>query len=237
MTAPEHGRAVRAMFSRIAGRYDLMNTLMTGGRDRIWQQQVIRAARLASGGRLLDVGTGTGAIARTASRKVAALAVTAVDFTPEMMQQGRHRASGDAIQWCAADALHLPFAANHFDAVTSGYLMRNVGDVPRALAEQVRVVRPGGRVVCLDTSPPPRHVLRPLLRFFLKRIIPLLGQVVAGDRRAYTYLPETTQAFMEPAALARLMVRAGLCGVQHRRFMCGTIAIHAGTKPAARGTA
>ncbi|GAB4480152.1 MAG: bifunctional demethylmenaquinone methyltransferase/2-methoxy-6-polyprenyl-1,4-benzoquinol methylase UbiE [Anaerolineae bacterium] len=222
---------VQVMFSRIAHRYDVMNRLMTFGRDRAWRRYVIREARLRPGTRLLDVATGTGDLAFEALRQHGQLEVVGVDFAIPMMLVGRQRRGGDRIMWCGADALHLPFPDGSFDAVVSAYLMRNVIDVPRAFKEQIRVVRPGGRVVTLDTSPPPRGPLRPLILFYLRVIIPLLGRLVAGDGAAYTYLPESTQAFKTPEELAEIMRQAGLVNVHYRRFMFGTMAVHSGTRP------
>jgi len=225
------GSSIRSMFGQIAGRYDLMNTLMTFGQDRVWRHCVVREARLPHGGRLLDAGAGTGSIALAASTQNPTADITASDFTLAMMQVGRLRAGGDRINWCAADALHLPFAENHFDAVTSGYLIRNVADWQRAFAEQYRVLKPGGRLICLDTSPPGEGPLKPLILFFLKTVIPFLGQIISGNRSAYTYLPESTEAFMTPGELAAGLTATGFQSVRYRQFMLGTMAVHVGTKP------
>jgi demethylmenaquinone methyltransferase/2-methoxy-6-polyprenyl-1,4-benzoquinol methylase len=220
------------MFGRIAHRYDLMNRLITLGRDRAWRRYVVRQAALPPGGRLLDVATGTGDIAFEAAQGDGQSVIVGVDFSLPMMQVGRTRPGGSRVGWCQSDALALPFPDSTFNAVTSGYLMRNVVDVPAAFHEQVRVVRPGGRVVCLDTSPPPRGILRPLIMFHFKVIIPLLGRLVAGDKAAYTYLPESTQGFKTPAQLAQVMRDAGLERVEYRVFMLGTMAVHTGVRPA-----
>jgi demethylmenaquinone methyltransferase/2-methoxy-6-polyprenyl-1,4-benzoquinol methylase len=220
------------MFDRIAGRYRLMNALMTFGRDRAWRRAVVDDAALPPGGRLLDLASGTGDIALEALRRDPGARVTAVDFSLEMMRVGRRRPGGGGIAWCAADALALPFADATFDAVTSGYLLRNVADRAGAFREQARVVRPGGYVVCLDTSPPPPSPLRPLVLFHLRRVIPLLGRLIAGERSAYAYLSASTEGFKTPEELATIMREAGLLGVRHRRFMAGTIAVHVGMRPA-----
>jgi demethylmenaquinone methyltransferase/2-methoxy-6-polyprenyl-1,4-benzoquinol methylase len=222
---------VRAMFDRIAGRYRLMNALMTCGRDGVWRRAVVREAALPPAGRLLDLATGTGDIALEALRWDPAARVVGADFSLEMMRVGRRRPGGARVAWCAANALALPFADATFDAVTSGYLLRNVGDRVGAFGEQARVVKPGGRVVCLDTSPPPASPLRPLVRLYLRRLVPLLGRLVAGDRPAYAYLAASTEGFLEPEALAAAMREAGLADVRYRRFMAGTIAVHVGTRP------
>jgi len=226
----DRARYVQRMFGRIAGRYDVMNRLMTGGQDVRWRRHVIDLARLPAGGRLLDLGTGTGDLAFEALRRDPSLMPVGGDFTLEMMRVGRRRPQGEAVRWAGIDALHLPFSANHFDAVTSGYLMRNVVDVRQAWAEQYRVLKPGGRVVCLDTTPPPRSLLRPFIQFHLHVIIPTLGRLIAGASDAYTYLPDSTEGFLPAERLAERLTQAGFKDVGFRRLMFGTMAIHWGTK-------
>jgi demethylmenaquinone methyltransferase/2-methoxy-6-polyprenyl-1,4-benzoquinol methylase len=193
---------IKGMFDRLSGHYDLLNRMITFGFDAMWRRRVIEKAHLFPGGRLLDVGAGTGDIAFTALRKEPSVRVTAADFSYGMIRRGRSRPGGDRIPWCSADALRLPFADKTFDAVTSGYLIRNVVNPRRALQEQFRVLKPGGFVVCLETSPPKRNLLRPLILIHLKYIIPLLGRLVGGNKAAYTYLPDTTRGFMKPHQLA-----------------------------------
>jgi len=147
-----------------------------------------------------------------------------------MMAVGRKRSGGRRLEWCQADAHALPFPDGIFDAVTSGYLLRNVSDISQALREQMRVVKPGRRVVCLDTSPPPRHFLRPLVLFYLKWMIPALGALVAGDREAYQYLPESTQAFLDPDRLAAVMKEIGFVEVSCRTFLFGIMAVCRGKR-------
>lgn len=221
---------VRAMFTRIARRYDLMNTLVTLGRDQAWRRYALRQAALPPGGRLLDVGTGTGNIALEAARLNGNLTVVGVDFSPAMMRVAQQRPGGERVIWCEADALALPFPDATFDAVISGYLVRNVTDVAAAFREQVRVVKPGGRIVCLETSPPPHSPLRPFILFYLWIVIPLVGRLITGDGPAYVYLPESTHNFKTPEQLAAIMSAAGLSDVRYRQFMLGTMAVHIGTR-------
>ena len=239
ITSPaDHAAYVQAMFGRIARRYDLMNRLMTFGQDQRWRRFVVRQARLRPGAWLLDIATGTGDIAFEARRQVAGLRIVAADFTLAMMRVGQERersvgADGRRpLAWQAADTLRLPYASHTFDAVTSGYLFRNVTDIGGALAEQVRVLKPGGRLVTLDTTPP-RGPLRPLVQFHLRLVIPLLGRWVTGQADAYRYLPQSTLGFKTAEELAALMQAAGLVEVSFRRFMLGTMAVHWGEKPRA----
>jgi demethylmenaquinone methyltransferase/2-methoxy-6-polyprenyl-1,4-benzoquinol methylase len=224
-------RVIRDMFQGISGRYDLMNRLMTFGQDQNWRRYTVEKASLPPGGRLLDVGAGTGSLALAALENDPTLRVTAADVTFQMMAVGRTREGTNGIFWAGADALHLPFPDATFDAVASAYLVRNVSIPEQAFEEQVRVVRPGGRVVCLDTSPPPPNVLRPLVLIYLRFGIPLLGHLITGHREAYEYLPSSTRAFMNPETMAAVMARAGLKDVEHRRFMLGTQVVASGTRP------
>lgn len=219
------------MFARIAGRYDVMNRLMTFGQDLAWRKQVIDHARLSSGGHLLDLGTGTGDLAIEALRRSAHVRAVGGDFTLEMMRVGQQRAEAARVRWAGTDALNLPFPDYTFDAVTSGYLLRNVMDVRRAWAEQYRVLKPGGRVVCLDTTPPPQNLLRPFILFHLRFVIPTLGRLITGASEAYTYLPDSTEHFLPAEKLAERMTEAGFTDVHFTRLMFGTMAIHWGTKP------
>jgi demethylmenaquinone methyltransferase/2-methoxy-6-polyprenyl-1,4-benzoquinol methylase len=227
------GRAdyVRDMFGQISGRYDLMNRLISLGRDRSWRRYAVRKAAPPQDGRLLDVGSGTGDIALEALLRYPGVSVTAVDFSLRMLMVGRKRPAGRKLFWCSADALELPFPDATFDSVTSGYLVRNVKDVRQAFAEQMRVVKPGGSIVCLDTSPIPKNLMRIPVLFYLKIVIPLLGLLIAGNRAAYMYLPKSTQAFMTPEQLASHMRSAGLQDISYRRFMLGTMAVHTGIRP------
>lgn len=231
LTGATRGAYVQRMFTRIAGRYDLMNRLMTFGQDVAWRRQVVALAQLPPGGRLLDLGTGTGDLAFEALRQQPAIAAVGGDFTLAMMRVGQRRPDGGRVRWSGTDALNLPFPDATFDAVVSGYLMRNVADRRRAWGEQFRVLKPGGRVVCLDTTPPPRNWLRPFVEFHLHVVIPNLGRLLAGDSEAYTYLPESTEGFVSADALAEQMRAVGFEAVRYWRRMLGTMAVHVGVKP------
>ena len=234
LTGKERTDYVQAMFDRIAKRYNLMNRLMTGGQDGKWRRFVVEKAQLPPSGTLLDLATGTGDIAFEALKARPAAQVVGADFALQMMRVGcRHAQYGAAVAWTGADALQLPYADASFDAVVSGYLMRNVADIPKSLSEQRRVLKAGGRIVILDTAPPPKNALQPLILLHLKYGIPLLGRLIAGSAAAdaYRYLPQSTQAFKTPAQLARLIEAAGFEAVDFQTLMFGTMAVHWGTKP------
>lgn len=223
------------MFARIAVRYDLLNRLMTFGQDKGWRRETIRRAEPPPGAVILDLGAGTGDLAFEALRQAPRARVVAVDFTPEMMSIGRSRPQGDGLDWLVADALHLPFAGESFDVAVSGFLLRNVADIDQALAEQHRVLRAGGRLVSLDTTPSRPGPLHFLVELHLRRIIPLLGRLVAGEAEAYNYLLESTEGFLPAEALAERISCAGFHEIGFARRMLGSIAIHWGKKLARRG--
>jgi demethylmenaquinone methyltransferase/2-methoxy-6-polyprenyl-1,4-benzoquinol methylase len=221
---------VRHMFSDIAPRYDLMNRLMTLGQDYSWRRTVVDLCALPPGGALLDVATGTGDIGYEALRRDSQARVVGLDLTRAMMLHGRGKHPDLAFPFMEGDGLALPFAADRFDAVTSGFMMRNVVDVRRAFSEQVRVVRPGGRVVCLEITLPRTPVFGRLFRAYFFGVVPRVGRLVSGHSEAYSYLPESALAFPQPPALRSIMESAGLRDVQYRMAMLKTVAIHWGTK-------
>ncbi|MFC2031666.1 ubiquinone/menaquinone biosynthesis methyltransferase [Chloroflexota bacterium] len=223
---------VRAMFSRIAGRYDLMNRLMTLGRDGAWRRYTVARALAEPRGRVLDVATGTGDLAFEVHRQQPGARVVGLDFTPEMLAYAREKGAGqDAVPgWVAADALKLPFAGQSFDAVVTGFALRNVTDIPAAFAEMARVTRAGGRVACLEIAKPPPGLLRRLFEVYFYRIVPLIGTIVTGQRSAYTYLPHSLTAFLTPHEIAQVMAQTGWSEVSYRRMMLGTVAVHEGVR-------
>jgi demethylmenaquinone methyltransferase/2-methoxy-6-polyprenyl-1,4-benzoquinol methylase len=228
LSGQEKARYVQDIFTRIAPRYDLMNRLMTGGQDIRWRREVIRRAGLQPGASLLDLGAGTGDLAREALTQQPDARIVAADFTLEMMRAGRK--SADTFGWSSADALSLPFKNESFAAVVSGFLMRNVVDSLQALREQLRVLKPGGRIVILDTTRPQRNLLGPFIWIHLHVIIPTLGTLLSGQRDAYTYLPDSTEAFLSAEELAARMAAAGFREIGFKRLMFGTIAMHWGQK-------
>ncbi|MGA7193808.1 MAG: ubiquinone/menaquinone biosynthesis methyltransferase [Anaerolineales bacterium] len=227
LTGSQRAQYVQGMFTRIAHRYDFMNRLMTGGQDVRWRKEVIRLAQMKSSASLLDLGTGTGDLARAALKQNPQSRVIAADFTLEMMRVGR---KPNDPPYSAADALNLPFKDSTFDAITSGFLMRNVMDMNRSLKEQYRALKSGGRIVILDTTRPKKNILSPVIWIHMHMIIPLLGKLISGTGDAYQYLPESTEGFLSAEELASRMADVGLKNVQFKRLMFGTIAIHWGEK-------
>lgn len=231
LTGTARSTYVRRMFDRIAGRYDLLNRVMTLGQDIRWRRDAVAMLGLSRSARLLDVGAGTGDLAMEARRQATDARVVAGDFSSGMMAVGRRRPGADRIAWVACDALRLPFSSRSFDAVVSGFLLRNVTDLDRALREQWRILRPGGRAVSLDTSPPARGPWRPFLTFHLHSVIPWLGRILAGESEAYNYLPQSTAGFLTPEALAERFRAAGFERVSFVRRMFGTVALHRAVRP------
>jgi len=236
LTGTARARYVQGMFARIAHRYDLMNRVMTAGQDVRWRREVIQRAALPAHGRLLDLGAGTGDLARQALRQSPTISALAADFTLEMMQAGKRRpesqlSEDQRLTWSAADAQALPLPDNAFDAVVSGYLLRNVSNLALSLSEQHRVLKPGGRMVALDTAPRLHNTLETFIRFHLHTVIPTLGQWITGQSDAYRYLPDSTESFLEPERLAARLLEAGFEQVGFHRLMFGTMVIIWGRKP------
>lgn len=227
LTGNERAKYVQNMFTGIAKRYDLMNRLITGGQDIRWRKRVIELARLDDTAYLLDLGTGTGDLAREALSVFPNTKVIAADFTLEMMRVGRKAGS---LNFSTADALRLPFIDSSFDTVISGFLMRNVIDLQKTLEEQYRVLKNGGRIVILDTTRPKKNILSPFIWLHMHFVIPTLGGLLTGSRDAYRYLPETTEGFVTAEEMVFNMAKVGFKEIGFQRFMFGTIAIHWGER-------
>jgi demethylmenaquinone methyltransferase / 2-methoxy-6-polyprenyl-1,4-benzoquinol methylase len=222
---------VRAMFDRIAGVYDAMNSVMTAGLHHRWRERAADLARPGPGERALDVATGTGDLALALARRVEPGGeVVACDFSERMLAIGRQKASaaGARVEFETANALLLPYANDAFDAATVGFGARNFADLERGIAEMARVVRPGGRVVVLEITVPRRPPLSWFFRLWFDRLVPLLGRL-AGDRSAYSYLPSSVRRFPDPPELAAMLSGAGLEDVRWVVTGGGAIALHSGT--------
>ena len=214
---------VRRMFDRISPVYDLMNTVMTAGLDRRWRRATV-AAVVSPGDRVLDACCGTGDLAVAAER--AGARVVGLDFSAAMLARARRKSA--SVEWVEGDLLALPFADAAFDAATVGFGVRNVADLDAGLAELARVVRPGGRLGCLEITRP-RGALRPFFSVWFDRIVPLLGKVLPGGA-AYTYLPASVRRFPGPQDLAAALERAGFAAVSWRLFGGGIVALHTATR-------
>lgn len=224
--------AVRAMFTRIAGRYDLMNSVMTGGRHHAWRRVTARAVAGAPAGLALDLATGTGDLALAVRAATPGRVVVGADFSEAMLRQAQAKltARGERhVPLLAADALTLPFGDRTFACVTSAFLLRNLADLSAGLAEMRRVTAPGGLVAALEITRPGVRGWDAVFGLYFNRLVPVIGAAVAGDRAAYTYLPRSVERFVTPPQLAALMTRAGLRAVHYRRLGLGTIALHVGT--------
>ena len=232
------------MFDRIMPRYDLMNGLMTLGMDRHWRRMAAAQARLVGGDTVLDVCCGTGDLAFTLDEMYPDCAVVGLDFSTEMLARAREKAArqrrrGASVspEFVQGDLLDLPFPDHEFAAVTVGWGVRNVSQVGRAFAELARVTRPGGRVVCLESTRTQGALGGRLHRLWMSRVVPALGHVVTGETEAYAYLPASVEAFPSVEELASIMASVGFTSVRYRRVGLDGVAIHVGEVATAPGAA
>ncbi|HSC03744.1 MAG TPA: bifunctional demethylmenaquinone methyltransferase/2-methoxy-6-polyprenyl-1,4-benzoquinol methylase UbiE [Solirubrobacteraceae bacterium] len=217
---------VRAMFDRIAGLYDRMNSVMTAGLHHQWRRRAADLAALAPGGRALDVATGTGDLALELADRVAPGGeVVGVDFSERMLELARAK-GGTRVRFESGNALALDYPDGSFDAATVGFGARNFSDLSRGLSEMARVVRPGGRVVVLEITTPRRPPLSTFFELWFDHVIPALGRVV--DSQAYSYLPSSVRRFPGPEELGAVMSRCGLGQIRYVLTAGGIIALHVG---------
>ncbi len=230
----EPGAAIERMFSAIAPRYDLLNRLLSAGRDRVWRRRAIRATDLPAQGRLLDVCAGTADMVLEAGRQFPKARIHGVDFSRPMLARGlaKVQAAGlggrAALEEARAEA--LPFPDEAFDAATVAFGLRNVPDRRRALTEMQRVLRPGGRAVVLDFVTPPGRIFRGAYLWYFQRVLPRIGRWVSGHPSAYAYLPASVADFPAPVKLAALMREVGFVEVTHTLYTGGIVAVHVGVK-------
>jgi demethylmenaquinone methyltransferase / 2-methoxy-6-polyprenyl-1,4-benzoquinol methylase len=234
VSEPEKALRVHGVFSSVARRYDLMNDVMSAGVHRLWKSALVDWLAPRRGMRLLDVAGGTGDIAfRVLDRLGGEAEVTVLDLTEAMLVEGRRRAEDGAvpagappIDWVVGDAMALPFANRSFDAYTIAFGIRNVANMPKALGEARRVLKPGGRLMVLEFSRVPNPLLRRAYDAYSFNAIPAMGQMLAGDRASYRYLVESIRRFPDPAAFSALIEQAGFERVTHRSLSFGIAAIH-----------
>jgi len=219
------------MFSRIAPCYDLVNCLMSWGQDSRWRRVAVRLAR-PGWGRVLDVATGTGDMALELARYTGS--VVGLDLCQEMISRGQIKAEKRGLEkrvdFIVGDALGLPFSDNSFDCALNGFALRNVADINVFLTELHRVVKPGGRVVCLELVRPASGIIGAFYRFYLYRIVPVLGRWISGDDKAYRYLPDSIGCFLSVVEFHKMMEGVGFRQVGHRSLNMGTIAVYVGVK-------
>ena len=223
---------MQEMFDRIAGRYELLNALMSAGLNRIWNKKALQATGLRPGGRALDLACGTGSLTRDLAKKVGSEGyVLGMDFSKEMIGAAKKRPASN-VEYLLGDATDLQGVEDgSFDAATIAYGARNIPNLDALFGEMARAVRPGGRVVCLEIARPRGRFFATFYGLWFDRLVPWLGAKVSGDAWAYSYLPESVKAFVAPGELAEIMRRNGLQNVTWWRFSGGIVTLHAGTKP------
>jgi demethylmenaquinone methyltransferase/2-methoxy-6-polyprenyl-1,4-benzoquinol methylase len=225
---------VRDMFAAIAPRYDFLNSVLSFRLHHTWRRHAVRLARLQPGDIVLDVCAGTGDFAFELARAVGETGrVYAVDFCEPMLQVGKRKAQRQknrTISWILADALALPFRNDTFDAVTIGFGVRNLIDKPAAFREMMRVLKPGGRIICLELNRPRSRLIKPFYDFYTLRLLPKIGGLFS-KQDAYTYLPNSIQHFVEREQLACYLSEAGFQSVRYHDLSLGVVCIHQGVKP------
>ncbi len=229
----EFASQVNRMFDRIAGHYDAMNSVMTAGLHHRWRQRAAARVELREGDSALDVCCGTGDLALELARQVGSTgSVVGCDFSEQMLDLARAKAAqrgATAVRFEWADALRLPYDDASFDAAAVGFGVRNLADLDRGFEEMSRVLKPGGRLVILEITQPTRPPLSIFYSLWFDRVVPLLG-TLAGDRDAYSYLPESVRSFPSPRGLAERMDAAGLERIRVTVLAGGIIAIHSGRR-------
>ena len=226
----QRAHLVRDMFDRIAGRYELLNAVMTAGLYKLWNRKVVRATGLRPGDSALDLACGTGSLTRALAGAVSPTgSVLGVDFSSEMLRAAEARPSTN-VEYRLGDATDLAgVPSGRFDAATIAYGARNIPDLDGLFAEMNRALRPGGRAVCLEIARPEGKLSGAFYGLWFDRIVPKVGGLISGDAQAYSYLPESVKAFVAPNELAVIMERNGLQNVTWNRLGGGIITLHRGT--------
>ena len=235
-TVPEAEKAglVQGVFARVASKYDIMNDVMSGGVHRLWKDAMMDWLAPRPGQNLLDVAGGTGDVAFRFLKRAPGATATVLDMTEPMLVAGRQRADAeslaDRLDWVVGDAMALPFADNSFDVYTIGFGIRNVVRIGDALREAYRVLRPGGRLMVLEFSRIPNDLAQWAYDRYSFNVIPLMGQIVAGDRDSYQYLVESIRKFPDQDSFAKMIRAAGFGQVSYRNLTMGIAALHSGWK-------
>ena len=235
-TVPEAEKAgmVHGVFTRVASKYDVMNDLMSGGLHRLWKNAMMDWLAPRPGQRLLDVAGGTGDVALRFLKRAPGTTAVVLDMTEGMLIEGRKRADAesmaDRLDWVVGDAMDLPFPDNAFDTYTISFGIRNVTRIADALHEAFRVLKPGGRLMVLEFSQIPNDLLQKAYDLYSFNVIPVMGQVVAGDRESYQYLVESIRKFPNQDAFATMIRQAGFEQVSYRNLTMGVAALHSGWK-------
>ena len=233
---PEAEKAgmVHGVFSSVAGRYDMMNDLMSGGVHRLWKDAMMDWLAPRDGQTLLDVAGGTGDVAFRFLKRAPGARATVLDLTEAMLVAGRERgeaaALAERLDWVVGDAMALPFAANSFDVYTISFGIRNVTRIADALAEAFRVLKPGGRLMVLEFSRIPNDLAQWAYDKYSFNVIPAMGQAVTGDRASYQYLVESIRKFPDQDSFAAMIRAAGFSQVKYRNLTMGVAALHSGWK-------
>jgi len=229
--AREHAKRVREMFGRIAGRYDVLNHLLSGNVDKSWRTKVakrLKAKLTADASLILDVACGTGDLSLTLFENTGAR-VVATDFCRPMLSIAAGKVPGE-INLIEGDALHLPFKDGTFDAVTIAFGLRNLASVEGGLSELRRILKPNGWLAVLEFSRPTNAILRPAFSLYFRRILPLMGGIISGSLSAYTYLPASVSKFPDQTQLALLMEKTGFDQVDYENLTGGIAALHLGRR-------
>lgn len=226
---------VQHLFGRIAGFYDLLNRLMSFGLDISWRKKAARYLALGTGETGLDLGTGTGDLALTVIRRSGpGTRMIGMDITPEMLAQGQRKIQRlglqDSIELRIGDAEHIDLPDNSVDGCCSAFTVRNLTDIQQGFREMLRVVRPGGRVVCLEISHPPGKIFGALFYFYFYKLAPLFGTIIAKAFEEYNYLPNSLTTFPDAPKLKHIMEEAGWTNVHFHYLSGGMVALHVGTK-------
>lgn len=232
-------RYVRRLFDSIASRYDLANLVITAGRISGWRRRLLREANLPNAGVVLDLATGTGNLALAIARRSPRARIVGVDLSPEMLLRAREKLKradlADRVSFIIADVTALPFRDGVADGAVNAFLLRHIVSLPAAFAEFQRVLRPGGKLGCLELTQPTLPVFRQAYRFLFRYVTPLLGGLVAGDVEPFRYLPRSLDPYPGAPELSRMLRKAGYEDVRCHLLAGGIVAVHVGAKPREEG--